>query len=112
VASKETSKNAKDKHKERFLSFVGGALAFSVVLGVIVSKDERIRQELQKQAKRFLEASKKVLAQYEGFVGTINNIRGQSNNAKDPSGLTNGRKALPGDEYEQQWVAVEKMAVR
>jgi len=106
------TKSAKNRTKEKILSFVGGTVVFSVVLGVVVSKDERIRLEIQKQARRFLETSKGVLGQYENLADTIKKFTGQAKNAKETSNLMKGKRALLGDEYERQWAVVEKMATR
>lgn len=112
MAQKKTKENKKSEAENKLLSFLGGILVFSVVLGIVVSKDERIRQEIQKQIRRFLETSKDVLVQYENLAKRINKFAGQAKNAKKSGKLEDNKNSLDGDDYEQQWAALEGEATR
>ncbi|MDR3052290.1 MAG: hypothetical protein LBU48_00310 [Coriobacteriales bacterium] len=63
-----------DKKTTKILSFVGGLLIFSVIVGVAVNNNESIKKEVERQITGFLGTSKKLLGCYEGVTQKLSEV--------------------------------------
>ena len=92
------------EHQDKLLSFVGGLVFFTVVMAVVVYKDEDVRQELGTQAKSLLKTSKEALQQVRFVAGKIGKaVRGA---AKDNKAAVEGGEEKPG-QYDNVWAAYQ-----
>jgi len=97
-------KQEKKTDKSGLLSFVGGVLVTSVVLGIIVAKNEQVRQEIEELIQAVVKSGRETIVQYQGVVSGINDIRALIQNDKETSKIR--PKTLPADAYERQWQQV------
>jgi hypothetical protein len=53
------------------LAFVGGLVFFTVLAGIVISRDGRIRREVENQARSLLRISRDALEQAQAVMGTV-----------------------------------------
>jgi hypothetical protein len=99
------------KKKTEFLSFVGGLLFFSVIVGIVVVRNESIRNEIESQARGFLGISRNILQQLQSGFAKAKAIAGASKIAKQNSKLNEQEDGSSPDThkdgYDALWQSVE-----
>jgi hypothetical protein len=98
--------------KTDILTFVGGLVFFSVVVGVIISKNDRIRSEIEEQVEGFLGVGQTILQQLRFVVAKVERITSELKIANNNSTIVEQKTAPPPDDYDALWQAVEANAVR
>jgi hypothetical protein len=93
--------------KTDILTFVGGLVFFSVVVGVIISKNDKIRSEIEGQAEGFLGVGRNALQQLESIITRISKITGEQKIANKNSTIENQDSSALPDDYDTLWQAVE-----
>jgi hypothetical protein len=93
--------------KTEVLSFAGGLVFFSVVAGVLLSKNSRIRTEVEEQLQGFLSASRDILQQVQFIAMKMSKIAGEVKTANETNNLEEGPIALLPDSYDTLWRVVE-----
>jgi hypothetical protein len=91
----------------KILSFVGGLLFASAVVGVLLVRNENIRREAEDQARGFLGVSRNILKQLQSVVGTTGMMLGTSKIANKISKLDLQAEYSDFKEYEDLWQAAE-----
>lgn len=89
------------------VSFIGGLLFFSVVVGVILFKNDKIRAEVEEQAKSLLNITKGAVSQVQFVVSKINKITGGNNSAQADSNIDGQSIDRNIDKYDALWSSVE-----
>jgi hypothetical protein len=111
----------KERSKLHALSMLGGVVFFSVVVALAVSRNERVREEVDAQVKSFLETTRLALSQYQRLVLKIKRITTETKSviadSKNKRGGNPGQEASepsaaqdllsPADEYDLLWAPVE-----
>jgi hypothetical protein len=59
------------KKRAELLSFVGGVVFFTVLVGIVVGRNDRIRNELENQAQSLLRVSRDALDQAQVIVARV-----------------------------------------
>jgi hypothetical protein len=95
------------KKETKILSFVGGLIFFSVVAGILISNDDKIRAEIQEQAKGLLKTSKKALQQLQYVVSKVGKLTGDLKSEKETSNLNSPQTEPITDSYDTLWVQAE-----
>jgi hypothetical protein len=60
--------------RTEILAFIGGLVFFTVLAGIVVSRDNRIREELENQAQKLLRISRDAMDQAQLAVATIKDM--------------------------------------
>jgi hypothetical protein len=100
-----------DDKQTKVLSFVGGLVFFAIVAGVVISKDEGIRNEIQEQAKSLLKTSKKALQQLQFVVSKVGKLTGESKNAIVNNNIVDESGKPVNDGYDALWERAEQQNV-
>ena len=96
-----------DKKKAKVLSFVGGIVFMSVIAGVLLCKNEKIRIELEEQIDSFLQSGKELAHQLEHVVGRLWKTATSHINAIEASTIKIEPSLRWTDGYNLLWVPVE-----
>jgi hypothetical protein len=91
----------------KIISFVGGLLFASTVVGVLLVKNESIREELEDQARGFLGVSRNMLKQLQSVLGTTGAVLGTSKIANEISKLDRHAESSASKDYEDLWQLTE-----
>jgi len=89
------------------VSFIGGLVFFSIVVGVVLMKNERIRAEVEEQAMSLLKTTKSAIGQAQFLVSKVGMVTGERKAALAGSGKTETGQVTQRDAYEALWDAVE-----
>ena len=92
-----------NEKKIKAASFVGGLVFFSIVVGVVLVKNERIRAEVEEQASILLKTTKSAISQIQFVVSKIGKITGEGKSAISNSNNDNTPVISQGDKYDAQW---------
>ena len=92
-----------NEKKIKAASFVGGLVFFSIVVGVVLVKNERIRAEVEEQASILLKTTRSAISQIQFVVSKIGKITGESKSAKQNSNNDSALAASQGDKYDALW---------
>jgi hypothetical protein len=87
------------------LSFIGGLVFCTVLVGLIIIKNDRIRIELENQAQSLLRVSRGALDQAQAVV---TRIRETTRGLKIDSETSNYPETPEVTEYDRLWQAVER----
>jgi hypothetical protein len=93
--------------KVNILSFAGGLVVFSVIVGVLVSKNDSIRNEIEDQAQGFLRVSREALQQLQFVVMKIGKISDELKTDNETNDFEEPPRALLPDSYDALWQKVE-----
>jgi len=85
------------------ISFVGGLVFFSVVVGIVLVKNERIRTEVEEQAMSLLKTTKNALNQAQFLISKVGMVTGERKASFAGSHKTDVEAAMQGDAYEALW---------
>jgi hypothetical protein len=91
----------------KILSFIGGLLFASVVVGVLLIKNENIREEVEDQAQSFLGISRNALKQLQSVLSTTGAMLGTAKIANQTSNLDFYKNAPVSKDYEDLWQATQ-----
>jgi hypothetical protein len=94
----------------KILSFIGGLLFASAVVGVLLVRNESIRKEVEDQAQGFLGVSKNVLKQLQSVLGTTGAMLGTSKIANEISKSESYTNPSAFKDYEDAWQAAESQS--
>jgi len=89
------------------VSFIGGLVFFSIVVGVVLMKNERIRAEVEEQAMSMLKTTKSAIGQAQFLVSKVGMMTGEKKASQSNSGNTETGAAAQKDTYEALWDAVK-----
>ena len=91
----------------RVVSFVGGLVFFSIVVGVLLARNERIRSEVEEQTMSLLKTTKSAVSQIQFVVSKIGRFTNDSNNARRNSNIDDLTTTLEDKEYDELWSYVK-----
>ncbi|MDR1421394.1 MAG: hypothetical protein LBI64_00830 [Coriobacteriales bacterium] len=106
--NKGRSSKEKKQSSARMFSLFGGVVFFSVVVALAVSRNERLRQEVDAQIQAFLKTTKNALIQYQQLVQKMGAI---TNGIKSVTHKNDSEapKALPAaNNYDLMWEQLER----
>ena len=89
----------------KVVSFIGGLVFFSIVVGVVLMKNERIRAEVEEQAMSLLKTTKSAIGQAQFLVSKVGMMTGEKKASQSNSDKT--EMATQKDTYEALWDAVK-----
>ena len=89
------------------ISFIGGLVFFSIVVGVVLMKNERIRAEVEEQAMSLLKTTKSAIGQAQFLVSKVGMMTGEKKASQANNGKTEMEAATQKDAYEALWDAVK-----
>jgi hypothetical protein len=95
----------------KILSFVGGLVFFTVVAGVLISQDDKIREEIKEQANSLLKTSKKVLQQLQYVVTKVSKLTSDVKSDKQNSNIEDKPATSSSNEYDSLWEQAEQQNV-
>ncbi len=90
-------------NKVKILSFIGGLAFFSIVATILITKNDRLKREVELQASSLLEASRNVVTQVQFVTEKVNRIKSEINTAKSLSNNEQDQKALLAESYDNAW---------
>ena len=93
--------------QKTIVSFVGGLVFFSAIVGVVLLKNERLRKEIEEQATILLETTRSIVSQIQIIVVKAGKIVNDNKIAKENSNNDEAPVALEADIYDAQWGIVE-----
>jgi hypothetical protein len=96
-----------NKKKARVLSFIGGCVFFSVVVGVLLFKNEALRKDAEEQLRGALNVSRELVRQAQYAVGKLGSITGAPEIAKESSNIGAAEGISPQDAYDALWRSAE-----
>ena len=96
-----------NEKKVKAASFIGGLVFFSIVVGVVLVKNDRIRAEVEEQASILLKTTKSAINQIQFVVSKVGKITGESNNAKLNSSTDSSFVLSQKDQYDAKWSSLE-----
>jgi hypothetical protein len=91
----------------KILSFIGGLLFASAVVGVLLVRNENIRREAEDQARGFLGVSRNILKQLQSVAGATGAMLGTSKIANEISILDTQAEHPESKDYEDLWQPAE-----
>jgi uncharacterized protein (DUF3084 family) len=91
----------------KILSFIGGLLFAATVVGILLVRSENIREEVEDQARGFLDLSRNVLKQLQSVLGVTSTMLGTAKIANKTSKLDLYTSPPASKDYEDLWQAVE-----
>jgi hypothetical protein len=94
-------------NKAKVLSFIGGCVFFSVLVGVLLTRNDKLRNEVEEQARGVLNVSREILQHAQTIVGNIGGIAGTPKIAKKSSNLEAESQLLASDPYDTLWRSAE-----
>jgi hypothetical protein len=97
-----------DKKQEKVLSFVSGLVVFSVITAVVLYKDDRLRRDLARQARGYLDVSGEVLRHLQFLVTSIGKRVGVPKTVKESSNYEVSATASSGNSYDELWDRVQR----
>lgn len=89
--------------KAKVLSFIGGLVFISVVAGVLLYKNDRIRAEFEEQVTSLLKTTGSALGQIRFFVSKVENITKDSKIDKIKDNIGDLKTYNDFSEYDAQW---------
>jgi hypothetical protein len=112
--TKAELKQNKKQARVEALSLLGGIVFFSVVVGIAVSRNERVKAEIDSQIKGFLETTRKALSQYQQLIQKVNSITTGIKSVTQNSNNQTTQSAVPqqlnaADKYDLLWEPIEKL---
>ena len=84
-------------------SFVGGLVISSVIVGVLLAKNDKLRVEVEEQVTSLLKTTKNALSHLQQVVSGLSRTVSMNNNAKVYSKNNGGPIALKRTEYDTFW---------
>jgi hypothetical protein len=93
--------------KTDILTFAGGLMFFSVVVGVVVSKNDRIRNEIEEQVEGFLSVGRNVLQQLRFVVAKVSKLTGGAEIASVNNTINEQGADALSEDYDALWQAAE-----
>ena len=93
--------------QKKVVSFIGGLVFFSVVVGVLLVKNERIRAEVEEQATSLLKTTKSAVSQIQFVIAKIEKISGGNNSAQPNSNNATQRGSQKPEQYDELWSSIE-----
>jgi hypothetical protein len=93
--------------KAKVLSFIGGCVFFSVLVGVLLTRNDKLRQEVEEQVRGVLGVSREILRQAQTVVGNVGAMTGASKIVKKSSNLDEDAQFLECDPYDELWRLAE-----
>jgi hypothetical protein len=93
--------------KTKVLSFIGGCVFFSVLVGVLLTRNDKLRKEVEEQVRGVLNVSREFLQHAQTIVGGVGAMAGTPKIAKKSSNLGERPQLPAGDPYDALWRSVE-----
>jgi len=101
------------KNTIKAVSVVAGAVFFSVIAGIAVSRDEHVKKEIKQQIDGFLKTTKSLLDQYQGIVKKIGEVTGYVGSLKSDDVANKQEQTRQKEQaYNHLWEQVEENAQR
>jgi len=91
----------------KVISFIGGLVFFSIVVGVVLMKNERIRAEVEEQAMSLLKTTKSAINQAQYLVSKVGVVTGEKKAAQANSNKTEAENMVEKDKYASLWESAE-----
>jgi hypothetical protein len=92
--------------KTKVLSFIGGCVFFSILVGVLLTRNDKLRKEVEEQARGVLNVSREFLRHAQTIVGGVGAMAGTPKIAKKSSNIEEDEKSpqrSPRDPYDDLW---------
>ena len=111
--STKTSANPNKKGSKivHFISFIGGVVFVTSVVGITVYNNQTIRDEIEKQLKALLETTRDAIIQVMTVIEKVNEInrllKPEVPDKQEPVNSNPEQKALPGENYDSSWDKLE-----
>jgi len=87
----------------KIVSFIGGLVFFSIVVGVVLVKNERIRAEVEEQTMNILKTTKGAIGQIQYLVSKVEKMTGENKSTKQGSSATESSIAVNEETYDALW---------
>ena len=89
------------------ISFIGGLIFFSVVVGVLLIKNDKIRAEAESQAMSLLKTTKGAVSQIQFVVSKVGKITGENKLANQASNYSETPTIDGASGYDALWGAAK-----
>jgi hypothetical protein len=98
----------KQKSNNNVLSFVGGVIIFSVLIGIVMSKNERLRREVETQLQGLLTTSGHLIRQLQRAVRNSEWLSRSFSRNEEPSDEHEDDYQFDPSESRDPWMGIEQ----